>query len=663
MNERNLNKTALEIADTTSRQQFPDEAFAENPAPQTRVDTLLTRADVAAELPREAAKTPVPVGDPPTVVAAAGDTAPSMLLASAGEVSAGIHESNDSTSQAEVDETPLATGTLFARYRIKRVLGTGGMGIVYLAQDTQLGRHVALKIPRFDLDGKLKLIERFRREARVMAVVQHRNLCPIMDVDEHDGRHYLTMAYIDGVPLSQVLDRRNSERLSEKRSDPLEGQTPFRVAVASSFTASQIAEWIRKLALALDAAHCAGVVHRDLKPANVIIDQCGEPILMDFGLAWMAHETDSRVTLSGAIIGTPAYMSPEQAECEPDTVGVASDIYSLGVILYELLAGCPIRSGSVTRVLYMLTHEAPRRPSEIRSGVDLQLEGICWKAIARRPEDRFATAAEFAGALSQYQVAVSDRVSVLPSEINKHAIDVPQPQVTRRSRNRIVLVCALLLGVFGVAAAVVTIRTKPLTDEIVQSPLTGTGKHLPFAPEGSSITPVQPSYVHSAISFTGTWSADVPAEWQGTFTGLGRISAGNTGDHTAEYDFSGLASGVLPAGTYFHIADLDHPIEHLTLKAYDSQHNAISQPWINRIPLEQHGSGTGVGFPGLLLPTDLPGWDWNESTKTYAFDGTTIVGNPNVNFTLSTREAIVFLEVTREVTGFHLQLAAPAAVP
>ena len=663
MNERNLNKTALEIAEPTSLQQFPDETFAENPAPQTRIDTLLTRADVAAELPPEAAKTPVPVGDPPTVVAAAGDTAPSMLLASAGEVSAGIHEPNDSTSQAEVDETPLATGTLFARYRIERVLGTGGMGIVYLALDTQLGRHVALKIPRFDADGKLNLIERFRREARVMAVVQHRNLCPIMDVDEYDGRHYLTMAYIDGVPLSQVLDRRNPETLSEKGSDHLEGQTPFRVAVAPSCTASQAAEWIRKLALALDAAHVAGVVHRDLKPANVIIDHSGEPILMDFGLAWMVHETDARVTLSGAIIGTPAYMSPEQAACEPDTVGAASDIYSLGVILYELLAGCPIRSGSVTRVLYMLTHEAPRRPSEIRSGVDLQLEEICWKAIARRPEDRFATAAEFAEALSRYQGAVSDGVSVLPAETGQHAIDVPQPQVTRRSRNRIVLACALLLGIFGVAAAVVTNRTKPLTDEIGQSPLTGTGEHLPLAPTGSSITPVQPSYVHSAISFTGTWSADVPPAWQGTFTGLGRIPAGNTGDHTAEYNFSGLASGVLPVDTYFVIGDLDHKIEHLTLKAYDSQHNAISQPWINRNPLEQHGSGTGAGFPGLLLPADMPGWDWNESTQTYAFDGATIVGNPNLEFTLSTREAIVFLEVTREVTGFHLQLAAPAAVP
>ena len=612
---------------------------------------LLSGSDVAAELLTKAVKPPIQGGDPPTVVAAAGDTAPSMLLAAAcGEAELPVPE--HAASQVEIDETPLAPGTLFGRYRIERVLGTGGMGIVYLALDTRLERQVALKIPRFDSDGKLHSIERFRREARVMALVQHRNLCPIIDVDEHNGRHYLTMAWIDGEPLSQILSSRIHETMDETPASP----------AASWFTTSQIAEWIRKLAIGLDAAHRVGVVHRDLKPANVIIDQSGEPILMDFGLAWMAHETDSRVTLAGAIIGTPGYMSPEQADCEPERVGAASDIYSLGVVLYELLAGCPIRSGSVTRVLYLLTHETPPRPSDIRSDVDLQLEEICWKAIARRPEDRFATAAEFAEALTRYQVAVSDGVSVLPSEMGKHALGIPKPQVTRRSSQRIAISCALLLGVIGVAAAIVASRTKPLTQEIVQSPLTGTGEHLPFAPTGSSIAPVQPAYVYSATSFTGTWSADVPAAWQGTFTGLGRVPAGNTGDHTAEFNFSGLASGVLPVGTYFHIDDLD-TIEHLTLKAYDARHQAVSRPWLNCIPLEQHGSGTGAGFPGLLLPTDMPGWDWNESTQTYAFDGATIKGNPNLSLTLSTCEAIVFLDVTREVTGFQVTVTAPAAAP
>jgi len=363
------------LDDKTARREYLDESCADNPSLRIRVETLLRWAVEASDflehpaadlysnfaggLRVEAVETAQASRDQPTETDAMANTKPSLFVNPAQSYGA-----NGAALPYGQNAEALALGTLFGRYRIERVLGSGGMGVVYLAEDLRLGRQVALKIPKFDADGKLHLIERFRREARAMASVQHRNLCPIIDFDVQDGNHYLTMAYITGETLSQIIKN------------------------GSSFTTFQVSEWIRKLAQALDAAHKAGVVHRDLKPANVIIDSSGEPILMDFGLAWMAHETDARVTLAGAIIGTPAYMSPEQAECEPDRVGAATDIYSLGVILYELLAGCPMRTGSVTRVLHSLMHKIPARPSEIRSDVDLHLESVCWKAIARRPEER-----------------------------------------------------------------------------------------------------------------------------------------------------------------------------------------------------------------------------------------------------------------------------------
>ena len=700
MQERDLFIAALEIDDPAARQEYLDKSCADDPALRVRIQRLLNRATQtadfldhpAADLCRDLADELLPqahaisqIGDSPTVVGEINDTTPSQLELPPQLLATQFDDENGVATRGEIDRTSLAPGTLFGRYRIECVLGSGGMGVVYLALDTRLDRQVALKIPRFDSDGKLRLVERFRREARVMASVEHRNLCPIINVDEHDGRHYLTMAYINGKPLSKILSSRSRET-----SDG----TPSSEA-ASRFTARQIAEWIHKLALALDAAHRAGVVHRDLKPANVIIDQSGEPILMDFGLAWMAHETDSRVTLAGAIIGTPAYMSPEQAECEPDRVGAASDIYSLGVILYELLAGCPIRTGSVTRVLYKLMHETPLRPSEIRSGVDLKLEEICWKAIARRPADRFATAVEFAEALagilpelssgeaatelrvrelrkapkqspadalpSRNSEAVLDHANVHPPQAGTIAVASDKPHSPRRNRTRIVLASVSLLGILAVAAAFVASRTNLLNQETVQTPLTGTGKHLPLAPIGKTLAAVNPTYVETTTSFTGTWSATASAAWRGTFTAEGSRPVGVVYPAgVANYDFSGLANGVLPAGTYFTVYSIDSG-DHLTLRAYDSKHMVISSPWLDSKPPSQWGEGSGSGFPGLPVLADMPGWAWDESNGTYLLDGSTDAAPSDLTIALSSRQDIGYLEVTRDSAGFSFNLLAPAA--
>jgi WD40 repeat protein/predicted Ser/Thr protein kinase len=272
--------------------------------------------------------------------------------------------------------TPLPES--FGRYRIIKALGKGGMGAVYLAHDNQLDRQVALKVPHFAADDGPEVRERFLREARAAATLDHPHLCPVYDVGEHDGVLYLTMAYIDGRPLSKFIQ-------SGKPQPP-----------------RQVAAVIRKLALALHEAHQRGVIHRDLKPSNVMINRRREPVVMDFGLARRAKSQDAALTQTGAAIGTPAYMPPEQVRGELAAMGAPCDIYSLGVILYELLAGrLPFR-GYVMDVLARVLTEEPPPPSHFRPDVDRRLEAICLKAMSKRIEERYTSMAEMAAALTEY---------------------------------------------------------------------------------------------------------------------------------------------------------------------------------------------------------------------------------------------------------------------
>jgi serine/threonine protein kinase len=266
----------------------------------------------------------------------------------------------------------------FGRYRVLKPLGLGGMGSVYLAHDTQLDRRVALKVPHFTADESNELRERFVREARTAATLAHPNLCPVYDVGEVEGRLYLTMPYLAGRPLSQLI----------AAGKPL----PQRAVVSV----------VRKLALALAEAHARGVVHRDLKPANVMITPRHEPIVMDFGLARQDRPQDARLTQDGAVLGTPAYMSPEQLKGDLDAIGPVSDVYSLGVILYEMLTGMVPFEGSPATMLALILTQPPEPPSQHRRDLDPALEAVCLKAMAKRVEERFATMTEFAAALTDY---------------------------------------------------------------------------------------------------------------------------------------------------------------------------------------------------------------------------------------------------------------------
>jgi serine/threonine protein kinase len=266
----------------------------------------------------------------------------------------------------------------FGRYRILQCLGKGGMGTVYLAHDTSLDRRVALKVPHWTTENSPQALARFLQEARAASALRHANICPVYDVGEAGGVPYLTMAYIEGRPLSEVA-----------RSD---GPAPQQQAAAL----------VRTLALALEEAHQCGILHRDLKPSNVMITPRGEPVIMDFGLARRVNQAGARLTHSGMLLGTPAYMAPEQVTGERGAVGPQADVYSLGVILYELLTGRLPFDGPLAVVLARVLTAEPAPPSAHRPDLDPALEAIWRQATAKKPADRFATMGQFAAALEAY---------------------------------------------------------------------------------------------------------------------------------------------------------------------------------------------------------------------------------------------------------------------
>jgi HEAT repeat protein len=249
------------------------------------------------------------------------------------------------------------------------------MGTVYLAEDSRLSRRVALKVC-LDAGANPEALERFRREARAAAALRHPNICPVYDCDVAAGVPYLTMAYIEGPTLADQLARRGA------------------------FPPREAAQLVCKLALAMAEAHAEGVIHRDLKPANVALDRRGEPVILDFGLARRTEAASATLTRVGAILGTPAYMAPEQVQGQAEAIGPKCDIYSLGVLLYELLTARPPFLGPVHAVLAQVLYADTPRPSEAVAGLDPHLDAICRTAMAKNPAERYAGMKELASALS-----------------------------------------------------------------------------------------------------------------------------------------------------------------------------------------------------------------------------------------------------------------------
>jgi hypothetical protein len=273
-----------------------------------------------------------------------------------------------------------------AGYEILGELGRGGMGVVYKARQKGLGRLAAVKVILSGSHSGEQDLARFRQEAETLGRLNHPNIVRIHEIGECDGLPFFSLEYCPG-----SLDGR---------------------LTGSSLPPSEAAELVATLARAMHAAHTAGIIHRDLKPANVLLAEDGTPRITDFGLAKRV-EGGSGLTQSGAVMGTPSYMAPEQAQGHSGLVTTAADVYALGAILYECLTGRPpFRAATPIDTILQVLHQEPEPPSALRPGIDRGLELICLKCLAKEPGLRYASADALAADLERWRAG--EPVSVRP---------------------------------------------------------------------------------------------------------------------------------------------------------------------------------------------------------------------------------------------------------
>lgn len=276
-------------------------------------------------------------------------------------------------------------------YEITSELGRGGMGVVFRASQLRLKREVALKMVQTSRYGGEGHRQRFLREANSIARLQHPNIVQVFDLGEHEGQPYLAMELVTGGNLAEAM-RRERTAASESGSRSSRRSTVW----------NEAARLVATLARAVQFAHQQGIIHRDLKPGNVLLTQTGEPKITDFGLAKQV-EADPTLTADGAVLGTPGYMAPEQASGQTRRIGPASDIYSLGVILYELITGKrPFARESAYDEMQASIRDLPAVPSRVRPGIPRDLATIALKCLEKDIPRRYASAGELADDLERF---------------------------------------------------------------------------------------------------------------------------------------------------------------------------------------------------------------------------------------------------------------------